>query len=353
MPRLCPQIKRLTRFAHVVTPVASDTLGGVLAPTGVRALQVMVLRCAMTTTAYVGHLIESRRGGPVGTVTRGAVWRPKVLVVEQRIVQVLQITQGLAEQRVTRIAVSDAVPPPLVDRLRDRERFEVEALHRRGETLGAGDQEVRAATDAFEQEGAAREAGIPRTKEQPRVFGEKNAARLINANLGFRVMTAGYGDFDPPDDEERDQYSQEFQLTGNAFNERMQYVAGLYWFNEQTDGNQQVSILGPYDPAVASLFFYRGSSTVLDSDNEAIAVFSQVDWEFNDNWRATVGLRYTEEDRELERTRYTADPDTLDFFPQPQSCHKQQYPRRDTRLGECLLAGNADINSFFRCHTWL
>jgi iron complex outermembrane receptor protein len=111
---------------------------------------------------------------------------------------------------------------------------------------------------------------------------------------------------------ETDQYSQEFQLTGHAFKDRLHYVAGVYWFNEVTDGNPQVSYVGPYDPAISGLFLLNSSTTVLDADNEAIAVFGQVDWEFSENWRATVGLRYTDEDRELERERYDTVPSSLD-----------------------------------------
>ncbi len=110
-----------------------------------------------------------------------------------------------------------------------------------------------------------------------------------------------------------DQYTQEFQLTGSAFDQRLQYVTGVYWFDEQTDGNPQVSYLGPYDPAVSGLFFLNTGTTVLDATNEAIAVFGQADWEFSAHWRMTVGLRYTEEDRELERWRYSLDPATLDL----------------------------------------
>ena len=51
---------------------------------------------------------------------------------------------------------------------------------------------------------------------------------------------------------ETDQYSQEFQLSGSAFNDRLQYITGLYWFQEKTAGRVDVNYLGPWDPA------YRG-----------------------------------------------------------------------------------------------
>jgi iron complex outermembrane receptor protein len=111
---------------------------------------------------------------------------------------------------------------------------------------------------------------------------------------------------------ETDQYTQEFQLTGAAFDDRLQYVAGVYYFNEQTDGNRAVNLLGPYDPGIGGLFMMNATSTLLEAENTAWAVFSQLEWSFSDNWRTTLGVRYTDEERELERTRYLIIPETLD-----------------------------------------
>ncbi|MEM1112090.1 MAG: TonB-dependent receptor, partial [Pseudomonadota bacterium] len=111
---------------------------------------------------------------------------------------------------------------------------------------------------------------------------------------------------------ESDQFSQEFQLIGSAFDDRMSYVAGLFYFQEETENRRSVSLLGPFSPAISNLFFLSASSTELRADNEAIAAFAQVEWEFNDNWRTTLGVRYTDEKRELERDRFDPDPATLD-----------------------------------------
>jgi len=109
-----------------------------------------------------------------------------------------------------------------------------------------------------------------------------------------------------------DQYSQEFQFTGSAFNDQLQYVSGLFWYREETDGGNNPSYVGPYDPAVANLFLQNSSDTQLEADNQAFAVFSQLEWEFNEHWRATAGVRYTDEERKLTRTRQGIDPASLD-----------------------------------------
>ena len=73
-----------------------------------------------------------------------------------------------------------------------------------------------------------------------------------------------------------------------------------------------MNILGPFDPAVSGTFFTSSTANQKIAKNEAIAAFTQLEWEFNDSWRATFGLRYTEEDREFTRELYLPDPATLD-----------------------------------------
>ncbi len=43
-----------------------------------------------------------------------------------------------------------------------------------------------------------------------------------------RSLAAGYGDFALPDDEQRNQYSQELQLSGTALDERLSYTTGIF-----------------------------------------------------------------------------------------------------------------------------
>jgi iron complex outermembrane receptor protein len=109
-----------------------------------------------------------------------------------------------------------------------------------------------------------------------------------------------------------DQYSQELQLTGDAFDSRLNYVTGLYWFREKTTGETSVNFLGPFDPALNDWVFFNTSGRNLDADNDAFAVFSQVEWEWSEQWRTTLGLRYTEETRKVKRKGYVVVPDTLD-----------------------------------------
>ena len=139
--------------------------------------------------------------------------------------------------------------------------------------------------------------------------------------------------FDDP--RETDQYSQELQFTGSGFDERLQYVSGLYWFREKTDGGDQLSYLGPYEPAIANLFFLNSSNTLLDADNQAIAVFTQAEWEFNEHWRLTAGVRYTDEERKLTRaTAFTRSPARVSTTTRPLACSSRitSRPRYPTTM---------------------
>ncbi|MEM6581603.1 MAG: TonB-dependent receptor [Pseudomonadota bacterium] len=109
-----------------------------------------------------------------------------------------------------------------------------------------------------------------------------------------------------------DQYSQEFQLIGDAFDARLSYVAGIYLFDEKTTGETAVNLLGPYDPALNDWLFINTSATTLDADNDAAAVFTKLEWSWSESWRTSIGLRYTDETRRLRRNRFVAVPDSLD-----------------------------------------
>ena len=90
------------------------------------------------------------------------------------------------------------------------------------------------------------------------------------------------------DDMDQDQVSQEFQLSGTSLDNKLDWLLGLYYFQE--DGyNRNVVPL--------SVFTVDSGGRV---DNDQIAVFGQATYEFIDNWKFTFGTRYTEETKRFE-----------------------------------------------------
>lgn len=121
--------------------------------------------------------------------------------------------------------------------------------------------------------------------------------------------------------DEQDQFTQEFQLLGEAFDERLKYTLGLYYFEEETyEDNPQTFVFPAImayggldqatqsflcrDPTFADPAACLGKDTVLStpifqygSDNDSIAAYGQFSYAFDEQWELTVGLRYTRDNK--------------------------------------------------------
>lgn len=97
-------------------------------------------------------------------------------------------------------------------------------------------------------------------------------------------------------DTESTQYSQEFKFSGR-FGERANLTTGVYFFYEQSDVFLQDDFAplgdGPRQPILVSDRFY-------DVTTESYALYAQVDYDITDNLIATVGGRYTVDEKSIE-----------------------------------------------------
>lgn len=118
----------------------------------------------------------------------------------------------------------------------------------------------------------------------------------------------------------QDQKSQEFQLIGDAFDDRLEYVAGIYWFDEKADGRGRSAT--PPRRTVAS--------TTYRIENTAYAVYAQGTYTptvLDDRLHFTLGGRWSKDERHsrvLELTSTAGGPGVV------------------TRQGD----GNKDFNDF-------
>ncbi|MDJ0928589.1 MAG: TonB-dependent receptor [Gammaproteobacteria bacterium] len=85
-----------------------------------------------------------------------------------------------------------------------------------------------------------------------------------------------------------EQWSQEIQLLG-SIGERLDYIFGAFIMNETSD-------------QVFGWEFFNGplSQSFLSPETDSIAVFGEVNFNFTDELRGTLGLRWTEDDKELD-----------------------------------------------------
>jgi iron complex outermembrane recepter protein len=86
------------------------------------------------------------------------------------------------------------------------------------------------------------------------------------------------------------QLSQEFQLNGLALDDRLNYVTGLYYFQES-------GYVHDYVPFGGSLFIYDVAN---DVDTKSYAAFAHLDYKLSDHWGFTLGARYSKDDKKFE-----------------------------------------------------
>lgn len=100
-------------------------------------------------------------------------------------------------------------------------------------------------------------------------------------------------------DKEQDQFSQELQAIGSAFDNRLNYVMGLYYFEEEgTEVNPWL------------ITFHNGGTNYLvpnygafyEIEAESQAVYGQFTYDFTDRLSVTLGGRYSDDSKELTLT---------------------------------------------------
>jgi len=116
---------------------------------------------------------------------------------------------------------------------------------------------------------------------------ETNQGYLVGALGNFPIITSY-------EVNQQDQWSQEFQLLGDALDGQVDYIIGLYYFKESGDLVDQ------------STLSVTGEEThrLVDIRNQAYAVFSQVSWlppMMEDKLKLTVGARWSRDQREAAR----------------------------------------------------
>jgi iron complex outermembrane recepter protein len=116
------------------------------------------------------------------------------------------------------------------------------------------------------------------------------AYRDTEADFGTDIGGAPFVVADLSFTQNQDQISQELQFTANLFEDRLQWLFGLYYFQE--DGS-----LTDFVPFLAGLVQVLGPNFF---DNEAAGAFTQLDFALTDKIGLTAGVRYTDEDKEFE-----------------------------------------------------
>ena len=110
-------------------------------------------------------------------------------------------------------------------------------------------------------------------------------------------------------DESHEQLTQEFLLTSPP-SEKFEYLAGLYYQDEELEHDRftDISLKNLYDagallpPIVASGIADASSVNTFHQDAETLSAFFQGTYYFNDAWRMVAGIRYSEDEKEFEKS---------------------------------------------------
>jgi iron complex outermembrane receptor protein len=120
-------------------------------------------------------------------------------------------------------------------------------------------------------------------------------------SIPFQLYFPGY-------DESADEVSQEFNLSGKAFEDRLDWIVGLYYYDDEGDGAAAFTLetitpalenAGAITPvpriSTGELSEYAFFEFTLAQEVTSLAAFGQGTYHISDRVRLTTGLRYTED----------------------------------------------------------
>ena len=120
------------------------------------------------------------------------------------------------------------------------------------------------------------------------------------AGGGFDLAAGVFG-VDVIDDieEEIDTFSQELRWT-SELDGKFNYVAGLYYFEEDTDRQEQFRL--DRNTVATGQFVVGNEFTRTENETTSYAIYGQGSWDINDAWTLTAGARYTKDERDYRAT---------------------------------------------------
>jgi iron complex outermembrane receptor protein len=111
-----------------------------------------------------------------------------------------------------------------------------------------------------------------------------------------------------------EQFSQEIKWQSSAFNDKLTYVAGIYYMNEDNATRFTDTINFPIAPGIA-LPLILANRDPLANETENIAVYAQGDYSLTDLLTLQLGLRYTKEEKTIDLSGESLDFATLSMVP--------------------------------------
>ncbi len=175
----------------------------------------------------------------------------------------------------------------------------------------------------------------------------------------------GITNFTSNDIVQSNEFTQEFQLVGTIA-KTVDYVAGLYYFDEHANHNEVGTIGIPIEFIPGFPTFQELEQRYVTAEAKSKAAYAQFTWHVTEPFSITLGGRYTKDNRTAART-YTIDE--LVFVPPPTNpycppnclfpIHQADPPNSGNNLsfskfnpaGTLNMAWTPDINTYLRIAT--
>ena len=117
--------------------------------------------------------------------------------------------------------------------------------------------------------------------------------------------------FDRAADEQSDSFSQEFRLASNEEG-TLSWLGGIYYFYDEAERRDNF-ILGT--DSSLSAFFNGGASFFttdeVEIDTTSWAVFGHIDYDLSEKWQLSLGIRYSEDEKDSHRSASATAPSPL------------------------------------------
>jgi iron complex outermembrane recepter protein len=130
--------------------------------------------------------------------------------------------------------------------------------------------------------------------------------KSVSAYRDMKAFFSRDGDGSPfvyrqtTNDDKQWQLSQELQLSGKLFGDKLSYVVGAYYMREKASDVASADLaiglappLAPPGPFTPAVFVFN------KTDNNSAAVFGQLDFAITDKLSLTAGLRYSKDEKEF------------------------------------------------------
>ncbi|MEM7360924.1 MAG: TonB-dependent receptor [Pseudomonadota bacterium] len=111
--------------------------------------------------------------------------------------------------------------------------------------------------------------------------------------------------------EDYDQFSQELRIASSTDN-KLEYLAGLFYFKSDWNSAEQQFWSTPnFPPPIPGQLFNGPFTNVFSQETETLSLFGQATLNFTDRLRASLGLRYTDEEKDVVFNRVQGSVQTL------------------------------------------